>query len=361
MKRLPTNLVLVSMLSVSLVPVFAACGGGGGDDDGPDPLPTCPSGNCGKETFRRAVPRSAAVRINGPGQASARNASLYLLETPSSALVEVEEHVAEIDGLVDDIFGDLEEVAGTTPEIESDTEHLWRIPEAEVGDSDELLYVTTTDEATFQIEYLVGPDGFGPDDAEPIIYGTVVIDGDQQADFDLTIDLDALDEVFGEGMSGDIVIAEMPFDGGERELWYDFHEVDFGDGDVENSRTTYWEFDDEGSGALEFVADWDGQIATAFARWDDDGGRYDHHTAYEDETLGLVDEIATSCWTVGGAEVFDGWALIDQKGSYYGELDGEEGSCEFGPVADHPDPGEEFDDLPGEGEWDDLELNSFPE
>jgi len=188
-----------------------------------------------------------------------------------------------------------------------------------------------------------------------------VIDGDEQADFDLTIDLDALDEVLAEDISGDIVIAEMPFPGGEREVWYDFHQVDLGDGDIENSRTTYWELDDDDSAALEFVADWDDQIATAFARWDDDGGRYDHHTAYVDDQLGQVDEIATSCWTAGGAEVFDGWAVIDDAGEYYGEIDGDEAECDFGPVADHPDPGDEFDDLPGEGEWDDLELNSFPE
>lgn len=348
---------LVSLNLVLLGSMLAACGGddGGG---GPDPLPPCPAGNCGKEAFRRAVPLASKVRIDGPRQ---QKRALYTLESPSSALLEVEEHIAGIDGLIDDIFGDLEEVAGTTPEVESDTEHLWRIAEGEEGGYDELLHITTADDTTFQIEYLLAPDGGGPDDAEPIIHGTVVTDGDEQADFDLTIDLDVLDAVVGEGLSGDIVIAEMPFDAGDREVWYDFHAVDLGDGDVENSRTTYWEFDDEGSSALEFVAEWEDQIATAYARWDDGGGRYDHHTAYFDEFLGQVDEIATSCWTFDGAEEFDGWAMIDETGSYYGEIDGVEDDCQFGPVEDHPDPGSDFDDLPGEGEWDDLELNSVPE
>jgi hypothetical protein len=30
--------------------------------------------------------------------------------------------------------------------------------------------------------------------------------------------------------------------------------------------------------------------------------------------------------------------------------------CAFGPVDGHPDPGADFDDLPDEGEWDDLDL-----
>lgn len=349
MHRIVGSLVF-SISALALV----ACGGGG-SDGGNGPLPGCPSGKCGQESFRRAVPQKAAVRIDGPQQGRKRSAA-PALDSPSEALVIVEEHIAEIDELVDDIFTDLEEVAGTTPEIEEEGEHLWRVASDFEG-FDELLHITTADDATFEIEYLIVPDGAGPDAAEPVIHGTVILADDEQDDFDLTIDLDALDEVAVEGMSGDIVIAEMPFEAGERELWYDYHEVDFGDGDVENGLTTYWDFGDAAGGAIEFFADWADQTATAYARWDDEGGRYDHHTAYADPAHGQVDEIQTSCWGADGAEEFSGEAMIDAAGDYYGVIEGDEADCDFTPVADHPNPGDDFDDLPGEGEWDDLALN----
>jgi hypothetical protein len=149
----------------------------------------------------------------------------------------------------------------------------------------------------------------------------------------------------------------MPFDGGDHEIWYDFAQFADGDEPLEDSITTYWTFDD-GSGALEYLADFDDAEVTVYVRWGDDGGRYDHHALYEDPDLGLVDDIATNCWAADGAELFDAWAVIDQALDYEGEIDGDEADCAFGPVADHPDPGADFDDLPEEGEWDDLELDA---
>ena len=48
-------------------------------------------------------------------------------------------------------------------------------------------------------------------------------------------------------------------------------------------------------------------------------------------------------------------AVLDDQGAFEADLDGEESACVFGPVADHPNPGADFEDLPGEGEWQALE------
>jgi hypothetical protein len=342
---------LTMCLPLLCLALTAACGDESG---GSDPLPACPSGNCGKEEYRSAVPRRDGVRIPSPRSSTAR--LRVPLDAQSDALITVDDHVQEIDELIDAVFTDIESTAGTTPVIESDTEHQWRRPDPDVAGQEEVLWITSTDGQTFEIEYLLGADGFDVETATPIVHGSMVVDEDD-GDFELVVDLDALADASGETMSGEIVIAEMPFSGGDREVWYDFHAVDFGDGDVEDSRTTYWEID-ESSHALEFVADFEDEVMTVFARWDAEGGRYDHHAAYVDAELGQVDTIATNCWSDGGAEVFDAWAIIDED-TYYGEIDGSEDACEFGPVEDHPNPGEEFDDLPADGEWDLLDLLPF--
>jgi hypothetical protein len=344
MQRLKTCLPLVLL-------AIAACGGDSGGDS--NPLPACPSGNCGQEQYRRAVPRKDGVRIPSPRNANARAKPL---DAQSDALLVIDGHVMEIDEVVDAVFSDIEGAAGTTPEIESDTEHQWRNADPDLAGQEDVLRITSADGNQFDIEFLIGDVGFDAATATPVVSGTMVVD-DDDGTFELTLHLDALADVSGEDMAGEIVIAEMPFEAGDREVWYDFHAVDFGDGDVQDSRTTYWEFD-ESSHALEFVADWQDEVATVYARWDDEGGRYDHHTAFVDEELGQVDAIATNCWSDGGAEVFDAWAIIDED-EFYGELDGSEDACEFGPVEDHPDPGTDFDDLPADGEWDLLDLLPF--
>jgi hypothetical protein len=358
--------------------LLVACGTesppGGGNQ-----LPECKTGNCGQEKFRRAVPTRAEVKIGHPtGRSSAKRIAhkkslsgapaghlrhkqgKIALEPVSPALLSVDDQVAEIDDMVDELFAELEGAAGTTPETESDTEHLWRSPDPELPGQDDILHITTTDGVSFDIAYYIVPTGDSIDGAEPVIHGDVTLAEDDHLDFGLDIELDAyaaIDPAF-DG-SGLIVVAAMPLEGGLSEHWFDYHDVTFGDGTAETSRTTAWAYGED-SGALEYVADFgDGLPATVYSRWDETGGRYDHHTTFSDPDVGLVDEIATNCWGPTGGEEFDAWAIIDQDLNFYGELDGDEGACVFGPVADHPNPGTDFDDLPAEGEWTTLELQSW--
>lgn len=347
---------------------LAACGSPSTNSDLP-----CPSGNCGKEPFRRAVPTRAEVKIAQPTGGKARIHRATSSEVPrlghtrpvgleavSPALVAVDDQIIEIDEVVDEVFTELENAATTTPEVETDGEHQWRVADPELAGKDDVLVITTEDGVAFDVEYYIVPTGADPGDADaPVVHGEVRLADDDVADFDLTVDLDAYADVDSSfSGQGDIVIAAMPFDGGLSEHWYDYHEVAFDDDAPETSRTTYWAFGED-SGALEFVADHEGELATIYARWDDNGGRYDHHVEFVDPDVGLVDEIATNCWSASGAEEFDAWALIDQQHNFYGELDGDEDACEFGPAEDHPNPTEEFDNLPAEGEWDALELLSW--
>jgi hypothetical protein len=349
MIRMDSVLVLPSLL------VAAACGGGGGGGD--DPLP-CPSGNCGQESFRRAVPTSAALRIAEPTGRMQKRGGVASLDAVSGALTEVATEVDEINAVIDDIFSDLDDAVSEPPELETDTEHQWRYELVDFPGLDEVVRVTTTDGVTFTIEDYVGASGFEPATVAPVLHGDVVVDGDVAEELALTVDLDAYAEATGELAQGEIVIAVMPLADGEDEVWFDFHEVSLDGGPIETSRTTAWSWDETSVG-FEYVADVDGAVATVYARWDADGGRYDHHLAWDDPKAGPLEEIATNCWTVSGAEVFDAWAVFDTTGAFYGELDGEESSCEFGPVADHPDPSTDFDDLPDDGEWELLELGSI--
>jgi hypothetical protein len=339
--------------SLPLVLLVAACGGGGGGN--PD-IP-CPSGNCGQESFRRAVPTASRLRIAEPAAAAKRTGGANL-DAISDALIAVDGEVEDINGVIDGVFADLDDAVSTTPEVETETEHQWRFALLDEPGLDEIVRITTTDGVVFQVEDYVGPAGFAPGDVAPVMHGEVETDGDGATGFDLTVDLDAWAAATGEVAQGEIVIALMPLAGGEDEVWFDFHEVSLDGGAVETSRTTAWVWDDTSVG-LEYVADLDGAIMTVYARWDDGGGRYDHHVGWDDPELGPLDEIATNCWADGGAEEFDAYAVIDSTGAYYGELDGDEASCQFGPVADHPTPGEEFADLPADGEWTALELGSI--
>lgn len=353
------------LVSLSLVGSIAACGGSDSDPK----LPTCPSGNCGQESFRRAVPTRAQVAIAHPtGKPQARAAfakrpgvgrkGVVALEPVSAALIAVDDQVSEIDSVIDDVFADLESASGTTPEIETETEHLWRTSDAEQSGQDDLLRITTTDGVTFTVDYFVVPSGGAPA-GDPIITGTVRSEENDTLNFELELDIDAFAAVDPTFVgTGSIVIAAMPLAGGKSEHWFDYQDVSFDGGPVETSRTTAWAYS-ESSVALEFVAVIDDEETTVYARWDERGGRYDHHLAFVDPDVGPVDEVATNCWDPSGAESFDAWVIIDQALNYYGELDGVESACTFGPVADHPTPGEDFDELPEDGEWDDLELLSW--
>jgi hypothetical protein len=319
-------------------------------------VPVCPSGNCGQTSFRTAVPTRAKVRIQRPTGVGQRRAPL---DQVSPALLAVDERVVTIDKIVDELFTELEASATTTPEVETDLEHVWRSPDPELAGRDDVLRITTTNEVDFQIAYYIVPQDAAAAGA-PVIRGNVKLAADDEIlDFDLTVDLGAYttaDPAY-KGR-GEILIAAMPFAAGVAEHWFDFRNVSIGNSAVVNTLTTAWTFADD-SGSLEYIADVDGVPTTAYARWDARGGRYDHHSQYVDANLGFVDEIMTNCWGPTGAEDFDAWAVIDEAGYYYGELDGNEGDCSFGPVADHPDPGTDFADLPPAGTWVLLDLLSL--
>jgi hypothetical protein len=333
----------------SLCFLLAACS----SSSSPTPdVPDCPSGNCGQTSFRRAVPTRAKVRIDRPTGVGQRRAPLELV---SPALLAIDERIVAIDDMVDELFAELEASATVPPEIESDREHVWRSVDPELAGRDDVLRITTTDGVDFQIAYHIVAHGAAAGGA-PVIRGSVHVPDDEILDFDLTIDLAAYTVADPAYVGrGEILLAAMPFAGGTAEHWFDFRNVSIGGSAVANTLTTAWTFVDD-SGALEYMGDVDGVPTTAYARWDARGGRYDHHLQYVEQDLGLVDEIMTNCWGATGAEDFAAWAVIDQAKNFYGELDGDEADCAFGPVADHPDPGSDFDDLPPAGTWKLLEL-----
>jgi hypothetical protein len=366
-----SKIELITSALVVTALFLPACGGDSPSPKSGNQLPDCPSGNCGKETFRRAVPTRSEVKVDRPtGRAAqkiarkkganqappAGHTRTAALEPVSPALISVDEQVGEIDAVVEEIFAELESVAGTTPEVETDTEHRWRTANPDLAGFDDVLEIKTADGATFDVAYYIVPEGEDVTGVAPVIHGDVRLSDDDDLDFELDIELDAyadLDPSFGG--QGLIVVAAMPLEGGLSEHWFDYHDVSFGDGSVETSRTTAWAFGED-SGALEYVAEYDGHPVTIYARWDETGGRYDHHAQFTDAEAGVVDEVATNCWDASGAEEFDAWAIIDKSDAFYGELDGEEGSCSFGPVQDHPNPGADFDELPESGAWEALEL-----
>lgn len=366
------SFILVPALALSLVACSSSSEGTGPGN----PLPDCKTASCGKEPFRRAVPtrsevrighptgssRARAARIAGAGKVELGKARVAALDAISPALLAIDQEITDIDTVVDEIFAELEASATTTPEIEADTEHQWRVADPELPGHDDVLRITTTDGVRYAVDYFIVSTGADPDATDvPVVSGEVRLGDDDVLDFELEVDLDAFAAVDPSYPGrGAIVVAAMPLAGGLSEHWFDFHAVSFGGSDTRTSRTTAWAFAED-SAAIELVADFGGAQATVYARWDAGGGRYDHHVEYVDPDVGLVDEIATNCWSASGREDFDAWAVIDQALNYYGELDGDEAACQFGPVEDHPNPTAEFDNLPEDGEWQLLELLSWCE
>jgi len=342
MFRLNPTLNVLLLTSIGIAGGMAACGGGGG---GGDPLPPCPTGNCGKASFRKAIPTRQQMLVPFAG-ASARIGTAAVGEV-SAAYGATADHVAEINDTLDGLFEDLEQLAGTTPEIEEDDLHQWRITEA---DLDIVLVLTTSDEVQFQLAYYVGEPGFDPAPGDEVAASTITVDDEGLNDLTFDIDFDELtDRVPEVDAQGLLQVRFQPF-GDEHEIWYDRTGFAVGDDEAEDSITTYWDFGD-GDGALEYIAAFaSGDEATAYVRWDDAGGRYDHHALLD----GAIDHVMTSCWSSGGIEEFDAWMELDGDQVIDGEIEGVEDDCDFGPVADHPAPGSDFDDLPQEGEWDDI-------
>lgn len=363
---------LLYSAALSFLCLATACGGESTGNDSTkdiDPTIPCPSGNCGDIKFRSAVPSRDSVRIqmgrearrfvsntptpHAPGVGSTQQA----LASVSPALLESEEYVADINFSIESLFQNFEELASTEPDVVEENLHIWRGTSDDDPSLDELLVVTAIDAQNYAVELRIGPSDFAASDGTTVVYGNVELDGDDvKTDFELFVDLDAATDVIdGLDATGEIRISAQPLESGVREVWYDFDEVGGIGEDLETSRTTYWIFDAT-QGALEYLYDVHDESATVYVRWGENGGRYDHHVEWQDEQYGLVDEIFTNCWDSSGGEVFDAAAIIDENLSYYGELDGEELDCEFGPVEDHPSPGTDFENLPGEGEWDDIDF-----
>lgn len=328
-------------LVTGLALVLAACSGSAGPSGG---IP-CPSGNCGDEAFRSAIPSRASVLVDFAAARARVASTTHALEALSPALVSVDEYVTDINDEIDDIFADIEEIAGTTPEIADESMHRWRMPADEDG-LEEVLEISVGDGGAYLFAYFIGQEGFDPAAEIRAIEGEVVTGDGEPEELWIVIELDAFPDL---DATGRIYIDLMPFADGERELWYDFEAVSVGGEPAETSLTTYWDFGDD-DGGMEYLMDLDdGEQATVYARWSPDGGRYDHHAATFEG-----DELMTSCWDDSGAEVFAGEALLDDAGVIDGFVDGDEADCLFGPVDGHPEPGEDFDVLPGEGEWAEL-------
>ncbi len=351
-------------------------------DEGPadkpediDPDIPCNADHCGQSRFRHAIPSRDTVRIQFGDSARSslhrtgtENRPLggigqvtLALEARSPNLSNTEDYVAEINGVVDGLFESFEALASGSPEQESELVHVWRQVSDDDASLDEILVVTAIDERSYVLDLVLAENNVDPEQGVSVIRGAVQLDDDEvKTEFEFVIDLAAAsDRIEGLNLSGEILISAHPFAGGLREVWYDFDAVGAAGGQLQNSRTTYWILDYD-SGALEFVSEEHEELATVFVRWDSSGGRYDHHVEWDSELYGVVDEIATNCWDDSGAELFDAAAVIDADLSYYGEIDGDELDCAFGPVDAHPNPGEDFGNLPGDGEWQELEFNSDP-
>lgn len=349
------NLASLSLSSV-LTLVATACGGSEPTGTLPDDTIPCRTGNCGKPTFRSAVPSRTTVKIDF--QRSAQKPGVAL-EAVAPGYVALGEHVDEVNTTVDEIFEELELLVGGEPEIEEDTRHRWRIADPDLADTDVVLTLESANEVDFTLAYAIGPTGFDADSATNVLTGAVHLDEGQKAEFALTIDFDAATTALpGLDLTGSLEISARPFAEAGREIWYDF--VAFGelDQELETSLTTYWLFAEDDY-ALEYIDSIHDSDATLFARWNDDSGRLDYHVDWTDLKLGELDEIGTNCWGTGGSEQFYGWAVIDEA-SHYVEVDGDETACVFGPLEGHPNPTEEFVSLPAQGEWDDLLASAAP-
>jgi hypothetical protein len=335
--------------SLALVLASTAIAGCTSTTDDPPEGPACTSGACGDARTRLAIPTPGLARIGFPASKDRSHASLKL-EAISPAYADTADYVAHINETTDELLDEIAEVADGAPEREDDGLAIWRKPDAELDGFDAVVVVATDDEESYDVQFLLGPTGFDPADGAVYLEGAVQLGADDAIDaYELVLDFDEIAEQ-DDDATGTLTIAGHPFDGGDREVWFDFEDFAAGpDDEPYTSRTTYWIFGED-DGGLEYEDD----EYVAYARWGSDGGRYDHHAVYVDEVWGDVEEIATDCWDPDLAQTFDAVAWFTDEDAY-GELDGEETDCVFGPAQDHPDPSSSFADLPGDGEWAEIE------
>ncbi|MEM7605148.1 MAG: hypothetical protein AAF411_07295 [Myxococcota bacterium] len=334
-----------------------ACGGGesGGSGEPGTTLPgrdlPCRAASCGDDAVRSAVPTRDLLRIDFEAVASK---DAQGLESPSDFYLETLAHVQELNEIIDLTFDELEFAAGAEPVIEGQ-DHLWRTL---AGETEIVLDIDTEDGRTYDIAFFEGPPGF--EATAPIVEGSMVVDGDQLVELALVLDVGELAAAEGVRGAGQILMAARPFAGGEVEVIFDTRGLLIEDEEIADSETTYWTFD-ESNQALAFFEDVEDEAYSVYVRWADDGGRWDSHSAVDDE-VGILDEIVTVCWDASAAETFAGEAVLNEDMEFDAELAGDEDDCLFGPIADDPRGGVGFENLPGEGEWQALdEIGCDPE
>lgn len=304
--------------------MLAACGGGGG-----------PSGAAlGDDAFRAAIPARGDVTIDF------HPAGVGVPEERAEVIDFIEDHVRDLDEALE-VFQGLRDLARGVPEVATPAMRRWREP---IGEEIEAVIEVRGDGEVFVVEVFVGYDGFDPLTQQAVIGGTATVrDGaiDELAMglfFDRSSLLDRDDE-----FDGELHVTMTPFGDG-RELRYDLVAFAIDDEPPRTETTTYWDF-----GALELTTPADGGVPVPiYARWSTAGGRVDFQGSFDG---GIA--VATVCWNADGAAVFEAYAIIDDGGAE-GLLTGSEASCAFGPLDDHPDPGDDFDEVPAEGDWDDL-------
>lgn len=316
---------------------------------GGDQLP-CRATSCGNQEARAAIPTRDLLKLDF--NAATRQIDASGLEPYSSYHRAVLEEFDEINDVIDAVFDDLEYAAGAEPTID-DGDHLWR---AMAGDTEVVLDIDHTGPGAYALALYEGDVGFEPD--TPLVAGSVILNAgrDSVERLSLEIDVAATAAVEGLDAAGRIAIEASPFEGGYLQLTYETEGLAYEGEQVENGTTRYWIFGADDYGAS-FLNDADDEEYTVYVRWGADGGRWDGHAAYDDpDGDGILDDITTNCWDASGSEVFAAETTIDEDLNFEGQLAGEESDCPFGPIADHPDPGTTFENLPGEGEWQEIDF-----
>lgn len=293
-----------------------------------DPIVGCNAGYCGEARFRAAIPTRKTLSIRYGTQSSA-------LAELSEAYGLVGDHVLEINETVEDVFGAIEEIAATEPEVAEDNLHVWR---QEIEGIEVVLQISTNDDETFDFALDAGDPGLELDTASLGIAGSVVLDeNDNKESFEFIIELDELGYVPEDDFSGEFIVSAMPYADGLWEVNYDISIEDAESSFAES--TTYWVLG-ENDGALEYAygesdADRD-EVGQVFVRWDDAGGRYDAFVQGNDIDNGDYDLIQTECWDGVGGLLFVGEAMFSDVDSY-AEFDGDELACEWELEDAHPD------------------------
>lgn len=313
-----------------------------------DPRVACGGSFCGDERFLAAIPTRNTVAIRY-GQAGGAPGALADI---SPAFLAVDEHVAEINGAVDDIFGAIETIAATEPVHAEEDLHVWR---AVLDGVDVELQVSTDDGSSYEFALGAGEQGFEFDTASLGVTGTVLLDArGEKESFEFVIAYDELGAFAEDDYVGEFLIRALPTEYGLWKVHYDLAEADAYGETFET--TTYWVLG-EFEGAMEYAfADIDFEGAAegeVFVRWDESGGRYDAFVLGEDDEIGLYDLVVTDCWDGFGSQVFEAELVVGELDAY-ASVDGFEDDCAWELVDAHPDAEAELLALFTEYSWEEY-------